>query len=87
MLVVASDRPGGLGLYDLYISFRQPDDSWSKPRNMGPKFNTEWIVYCPMGSLGGQSFLFSRRNGKTWAEMTEGDIYWVDASALETFRD
>jgi hypothetical protein len=87
MLVVASDRPGGLGLYDLYISFRQPDDSWSKPRNMGPKFNTEWIDYCPMGSLGGQSFLFSRRNGKTWAEMTEGDIYWVDASALETFRD
>lgn len=87
ILVMASNRPGGHGLHDLYISFRAADGHWSEPKNMGPSFNTEWTDYCPMGTQTGRSFLFSRRNGKTWSEMTEGSIYWVNASALESFRD
>ena len=28
------------GLEDLYVSFRQPDGSWSEPQNLGPEINT-----------------------------------------------
>ncbi len=41
-LYFASDRPGGQGGYDLYVT-RRLDDSWqhwSPPRNLGPDINT-----------------------------------------------
>jgi outer membrane protein OmpA-like peptidoglycan-associated protein len=41
-LYFASDRPGGQGGYDLYVS-RRLDDSWqrwSPPQNLGPEINT-----------------------------------------------
>jgi len=39
-LIFASDRPGGLGGYDLWISRRAPDGSWSEPKNLGSPVNT-----------------------------------------------
>lgn len=39
-LFFASDRPGGFGGFDLYISFLNPDGSWGSPMNLGPQFNT-----------------------------------------------
>ncbi len=38
-LYLASDRPGGYGGHDLYIS-RYKDGRWSKPKNLGPGVNT-----------------------------------------------
>lgn len=87
ILVMASNRPGGAGLYDLWISFRDEAGAWTTPKNMGPRFNTEWTDYCPMGTWNNSVFTFSRRNGQTWAEMTEGGVYWIDAAVLESFRD
>jgi outer membrane protein OmpA-like peptidoglycan-associated protein len=53
-LYFASDRPGGFGGTDIYIS-RWEDDSWSEPRNMGPEINTkgnELFPYVdPKGNL------------------------------------
>lgn len=39
VLVFGSDRPGGRGGADLYVSFRV-DGRWSEPVNLGPKVNT-----------------------------------------------
>lgn len=39
ILIFASDREGGFGGLDLYVSIRN-QDIWSKPINIGDKFNT-----------------------------------------------
>ena len=39
VLIFSSDRPGGLGGTDLWISYKN-GNSWSKPDNMGKKFNS-----------------------------------------------
>ncbi|MEP3389099.1 MAG: OmpA family protein [Reichenbachiella sp.] len=40
VLVFSSDRPGGFGASDLYISIKEPQ-GWSEPRNLGPDVNSE----------------------------------------------
>ncbi|HDZ41954.1 MAG TPA: hypothetical protein ENH59_09810 [Bacteroidetes bacterium] len=62
IMVFTSDRPGGLGGFDLYYSvFR--DGKWSSPYNMGPEINTEHNEYRPLiGScpgFGNHFLLFS----------------------------
>ncbi len=39
-MVFASDRPGGFGGLDLYITRRDEKGEWSTPVNMGPELNT-----------------------------------------------
>ena len=40
ILIFSSDRPGGFGKMDLYISHRE-NNQWTTPSNMGPEINTE----------------------------------------------
>ncbi len=46
-MVFASDRPGGLGGYDLYYSIFK-DGNWCAPLNFGPGINTEYNEYRPV---------------------------------------
>ena len=45
-LYFASDRPGGLGGYDLWVSNRQ-GTGWSTPANLGPSINTPFDENSP----------------------------------------
>lgn len=46
LMVFTSDRPGGMGGFDLYYSvFR--NGKWSSPVNFGPDINTEYNEYRP----------------------------------------
>lgn len=38
-LYFASNRPGGYGGFDLYVSYKR-GNAWSTPQNLGPEFNT-----------------------------------------------
>ncbi len=40
-------REDGLGSGDMYISFRNADNNWSKAKNMGPGVNSKRMDYCP----------------------------------------
>jgi hypothetical protein len=57
IMIFTSDRPGGMGGYDLYYSI-MTDDKWSSPINMGPRINTEYNEYRP---LLGFSSLFTNK--------------------------
>jgi hypothetical protein len=46
-LVFASDRPGGHGGFDLYLS-RWVDGAWTAPINLGPDVNSEQDEYRPV---------------------------------------
>ncbi|EMR04637.1 Root adhesin [Cesiribacter andamanensis AMV16] len=55
----ASDRPGGFGNLDIYMSDRQSDGSWGTPVNMGPTVNTSGNEDSPFIHPDGQTLYFS----------------------------
>jgi outer membrane protein OmpA-like peptidoglycan-associated protein len=77
-----SDRAGGLGGSDLYVSRKQPDGSWGEGQNLGPVINSDKNELTPFlhsdsktlyfsskghNSLGGYDIFFSRQNADgTW---------------------
>lgn len=85
-LIVASNRPGGFGQGDLYVSFRGKDGRWQPLVNLGDTINTDQTDFCPMVTPDGKYLFFSRRWGATWEETTAGEVYWVDARILDRFR-
>jgi hypothetical protein len=81
-LIFCSDRPGGVGKFDLYITFRKPDGSWTEPVNMGKAINTPGFEFRPAVTPDGKYFFFTRAAG----EGGEDALYWVDSRILESFR-
>ena len=57
-LYFASDRPGGKGGIDLWVSFRQPDGSWGTPQNLGDSLNTSGDEQGPFIHPDGQTLYF-----------------------------
>ena len=76
-LIWDSEREGGYGDNDLYISFRQEDGSWGKAINLGDNINTEHAEAYGSISPDGKYFFFHRSYGGDNA-----DIYWVDAKVI-----
>ena len=56
-LYFSSDRPGGLGGQDLWVSERT-DDDWGEPVNLGPPINTATNEARPFVSADGQELWF-----------------------------
>jgi len=54
-----SDRPGGYGGRDIYISNKLPNGSWGPPINAGPNINTEYDEESPFLSPDGNTLYFS----------------------------
>ena len=65
-LLFGSNRPGGYGGTDIYITFKKADGSWTTPRNLGPTVNTPANDDMPNISPDGKYWFFAR----------DGDIYW-----------
>jgi len=70
-------RESGYGDSDLYISFRQQDNSWGPAINLGDKINTEFEDAYGSISPDGKYFFFHRSYGGDKA-----DVFWVDAEAI-----
>lgn len=86
-LIFDSDRKGGYGDSDLYISFRQQDASWGPAINMGVDINTEKGDSHGSVTPDGKYFFYSTR--KLGEGVTENDlsIFWVDAQIIENIRE
>lgn len=54
-----SDRPGGLGGTDIYVSSRREGGGWSEPRNLGSKVNSAAHEFDPAPSPDGLSLYFA----------------------------
>ena len=52
-------REDGFGGGDLYISFKNDSDDWTKAINMGERFNSSRLDYCPYISFDGKYFFFT----------------------------
>lgn len=75
-------RDGGYGDSDLYISFRQKDNSWGPAINLGNKINTEFEDAFGSISPDGKYFFFHRSYGGDKA-----DIFWVDAKIIFSLKN
>jgi hypothetical protein len=58
-LYFASDRPGGLGGVDLYVSRRNASGRWGRAVNLGPAVNTPCDELTPFVSSDGRWLYFS----------------------------
>jgi hypothetical protein len=74
-LMFDSDRPGGFGGADMYISFLQEDSTWSEAENLGEEINAV-NGHMPSISPDGKYLFFS----------AEGDIWWVSLEGIEKTR-
>lgn len=88
--VIFSSFRGGLGRSDLFISFREHDNSWSKPVNMGPDVNSKYKDEYPFVTPDGKYLFFNSNrpssfNPEPIAE-GPGNIYWVTTSVIEELR-
>lgn len=73
-LYFSSNRPGGLGGRDIWISRRAKDGTWERPINAGESINTSFEEVSPWLSPDGQTFYFSS-NGH--AGLGGFDVYSV----------
>jgi Tol biopolymer transport system component len=87
-LYFTSNRPGGHGSTDLWVSRRaSTDDPWGPPVNLGPVVNTEYNEGAPHLSRDGHRLFFaSRRPGglgsndfwMSWRDHTHDDLGWEE---------
>lgn len=60
-----SDRDGGYGGTDIYLSKKLPSGEWAKPQNLGPNINTEYNEDGPFIHPDGKTLYFSSRGHNT----------------------
>lgn len=82
-LLFASNREGGRGKRDLYVSFRR-EEEWTPPLSLGPSINTEGFDIYPSLSPDGKYLFFTRRT--EWVAKEDSDIYWVSATIIDRLR-
>jgi hypothetical protein len=72
-LIFVSNRTGGYGIHDIYISKRKPDSLWANPINLGPTVNQNFEDVFPNITPDGLYFFFNTARS--------GDIgynpYWI----------
>lgn len=79
-IIFSSDRPGGFGGSDIYISCKKSDNSWSEPLNLGNDINSASSEYGATISSDGKYFFYT--SGKNGSE----DIFWVSSRIIEELR-
>jgi hypothetical protein len=79
-LIFTSERPGGHGYSDLYITFKKEDSSWTIPVNMemtGAGINLKNTAAGDASLSPDGRFLFFSRSG---------DIYWVSTKIIDDIK-
>jgi len=64
LLFYSSDRPGGIGGLDLYVSYKDDKGKWGRSVNLGPMINTEEDDDSPFIDYDGMTLYFSSKGRK-----------------------
>ena len=77
-LYFVSNRPGGLGGSDIYVSILGADGNWGRPRNLGPSINTPADESSPFLHADGQTLYFASDG---WPGVGGVDLYFSRRNA------
>jgi outer membrane protein OmpA-like peptidoglycan-associated protein len=72
-LYFVSDRPGGIGGYDIYKSIKNEKGEWGNPINLGPKINSKGNEKSPFIHPDGKTLYFSSDG---WLGLGGYDIFY-----------
>lgn len=72
-LYFVSNRPGGIGGYDIWKSNLTDEGQWSEPVNLGPKINTPYDENTPFLHADGKTLYFSSDG---WPGFGNKDIFY-----------
>lgn len=75
VIYFSSERPGGYGREDIYVSYKQNDGSWSVAKNLGSTINTEGREVASFIHASGSTLYFSSNHRPG---MGEFDIFRSD---------
>jgi len=78
-IIFPSAMRDGFGGLDIYVCFKDENDTWGKPINLGPDINTNTSERFPIISPDGK-YLFFMRHTETW------DIFWVSTEIIDDLR-
>jgi hypothetical protein len=79
-IIFSSNRTGGYGDYDLYISFSKKDGTWGQAINLGKQINNDAKQLWPYVSPDGKFLFFVEHSNHT------SDIYWVSTGFIDELR-
>ncbi len=65
MMIISSDRPGGIGDMDLYMVERGDGDKWKEPINLGPNINTKFGEAFPVFDEASNTLYFASEGPKS----------------------
>jgi Tol biopolymer transport system component len=83
-LIIVSDRPGGYGSSDQWISYKDSAGNWSAPENLGPLVNTSGGDFCWVFTPDGKYFVgVAARSGGQGGD----DLYLVERSSIPLLQD
>ena len=82
-LIFTSDREGGYGSGDLYISFKNDKGQWQKAINLGSSVNTDKQERFPGVSPDGKYLFFTRWLSQPYYH----DLYWIDAGIINELKN
>ncbi|MCP5106502.1 MAG: hypothetical protein GY950_24165 [bacterium] len=80
MLYAVKENPACLGDFDIFISYRNPDGTWSDGVSMGAKINSRGREIYPRVSPDGKYIFYASNQGGNW------DIYWCTAGVIEKLK-
>ncbi len=80
-LIVCQKKTEGFGQYDLYISYRKNDGTWTKGINMGKNVNSSEYEFRPYVTPDGKYLFFTSNR-----EPETSNIFWIDASIIEDLK-
>lgn len=75
VLYFVSDRRGGLGKADIYVSVQNTPGVWTRARNLGPAINTPYDERSPFIHANGRTLFFASDGRPGFGGF---DIFWSD---------
>jgi hypothetical protein len=73
-IIFMSNRSGGIGVADLYLSFRKSNDTWTNPKNLGASVNTTGNDFGPYVTADTKYLFYT---SAIRADYSDANVFWV----------